>query len=141
MVNDEIINESDAALQSKSETSKLAIVSVVFGILGPLSTGVMWLTSHSQFLSVGSLLIVPFFSYGIAWILGLASGVKSLEQIENSKGQLHGKEYAIVGIVTSAVWLFLILVCLFFAHNFFSEQLNVEILSFTYLFRWIKINK
>jgi uncharacterized membrane protein len=119
MVNGEIISESDAALQSKSETSKLAIVSVVFGILGPLTTGVMWLTSRNQFLNTGSPLIVPFFSYGIAWILGLASGVKSLEQIENSEGQLHGKEYAIVGIVTSAVWLFLILVC-FFLPTIFS---------------------
>ena len=119
MVNGEVINELDVILQSKSETSKLAIVSVAFGILGPLSAGVMWLTSRSQFLNIGSPLIVPFFSYGIAWILGLASGVKSLEQIENSKGQLHGKEYAIVGIVTSAVWLFLILVC-FFLPTIFS---------------------
>lgn len=119
MVNCEILNESDAALQIKSETSKLAIVSVVFGILGSLSAGVMWLTSHSQFLNIGSPLIVSFFSYGIAWILGLASGVKSLEQIENSGGQLYGKEYAIVGIVTSAVWLFLILGC-FFCLQFFQ---------------------
>jgi uncharacterized membrane protein len=119
MVNCEIINESDATLQSKSETSKLAIVSVAFGILGPLSAGVMWLISRSQFLNIGSPLIVSFFSYGIAWILGLASGVKSLEQIKNSEGQLHGKEYAIVGIVTSSVWMFLILVC-FFLPTIFS---------------------
>jgi len=119
MVNCEIINESDATLQIKSETSKLAIVSVVFGILGPLSAGVMWLISRSQFLNIGSPLIVLFFSYGIAWILGLASGVKSLEQIANSEGQLHGKEYAIVGIVTSAFWLFLIGVC-FFLPTIFS---------------------
>jgi uncharacterized membrane protein len=119
MVNDEIINESDATLQLKSETSKLAIVSVVFGVLGPLSAGVMWLTSRSQFLNIGSSLIVPFFSYSIAWILGLASGVKSLEQIKNSEGQLYGKEYAIVGVVTSAVWMFLILVC-FFLPTIFS---------------------
>jgi hypothetical protein len=109
MVNEEIINGSDAALQSKSETSKMAILSAVFGILGPLSAGIMWLTSQSQSLNTGSTLIAPFFSYGIGWILGLVSGVKSLEQIENSEGRLHGKEYAIVGIVTSAVWLFLIL--------------------------------
>jgi uncharacterized membrane protein len=119
MVNDEIINESDAALQSKSETSKLAVVSVVFGILGPLSAGVMWLTSRSQFLNIGSPFIVPLFSYGIAWILGFASGVKSLKQIESSEGRLYGKEYAFVGIVTSAVWLFLILVC-FFLPTIFS---------------------
>lgn len=114
MVNCEIINESDATLQIKSETSKPAIVSVIFGILGPLSAGVMWLTSHSQFLNIGSSLIVLFFSFGIAWILGLASGAKSLERIENSEGQLHGKEYAIIGIVTSAIWLFLILMCFFY---------------------------
>ena len=119
MVNDETIIESDAILQSKSKTSKLAIVSVVFGILGPFSAGAMWLTSRSQFLNIGSSPMIPFFSYGVAWILGLASGVKSLEQIENSEGQLHGKEYAIVGIVTSAVWLFLILVC-FFLPTIFS---------------------
>lgn len=119
MVNSEIINESDAILQSTSETSKLAIVSVVFGISGPFSAGIMWLTSHSQFLDIGGSLIMLVFSYGIAWILGLAYGVKSLEQIENSEGQSHGKEYAIVGIVTSAVWLFSILVC-FFLPTIFS---------------------
>lgn len=110
MVNGEIINESETALQSRSETSKMAIVSVIFGILGPFSAGIMWLTSQSQFLDIGHFLIMSFFSYGIAWTLGIASGVKSLEQIANSEGQLHGKEYAIVGIVTSAAWLFLILV-------------------------------
>jgi uncharacterized membrane protein len=113
MVNCEIINESEATVQLKSETSKLALVSVASGILGPLSAGIMWLTSSSQFLNIGSSLIVSFFSCVIAWILGLASGLKSLEQIENSDGRIHGKEYAIVGIVTSVVWLLLIFVCYF----------------------------
>ena len=119
MVNSEIITELDAILQSRSETSKLAIASSVFGISGPLSASIMWLISHSQFLNIESSLIMSLFSYSIAWILGLAYGVKSIEQIENSEGHLHGKEYAIVGIVTSTVWLLLILVC-FFLPTIFS---------------------
>lgn len=110
MVNEEVISEIDTILQSKPKTSKLAIVSIVFGILGPFSAGTMWLASCSNFLKIGSPLIISFFSCGVAWIIGLASGIKSLEQINSSEGQLHGEECAIVGIVTSTVWMLLILV-------------------------------
>lgn len=112
MVNEEIIDEIDSILRSRLKTSKLAIISMVFGILGPFSAGAMWIVSYSNFLNVGSPLIIFPFSCGIAWILGLALGVKSLEQINDSEGQLHGKEYALVGIITSTVWMIVILICL-----------------------------
>ncbi len=111
MVNEKVVIETDAILQSKPKISKLAIVSVVFGILGPFAAGTMWCVSRSYFLNTERPLITSTFSYSIAWILGLALGIKSLEQINCSEGQLHGKEYAIVGVVTSIVWMLLVLVC------------------------------
>jgi hypothetical protein len=45
--------------------------------------------------------------------LGLLLGTKSLAQIKSSQEQLLGKEYAVVGAATSALWLFLIFVGLF----------------------------
>ena len=111
MLNEQITIETDAVVQSKPKTSKMAIFSVVFGILGPLSAGTVFLISLSNFMNIAFPFIMSPLSYSVAWILGLAFGVKSLEQIEKSEGQLLGKEYAIIGIVTSAVWMFLILVC------------------------------
>ena len=92
------------------KVSKLAVASMVFAILGPFSTGALWIVSLSEFLSVGDPTVITLFSCSLAWILGLALGVKSLQQIENSQGQLVGKEYAMVGIFVSAVWMVLILV-------------------------------
>lgn len=109
MVNEEIISKIDTIVQGKSKTSKMAIISIVFGILGPFSAGAMWVASCSNFLTVVRPLIIFPFSCGITWILGLASGIKSLEQINKSEGQLLGKEYAIIGIITSGLWMLLIL--------------------------------
>ena len=107
----EILSETDIDLQiQKVKISKLAVTSMVFGILGPLSAGALWIVSFSDFLTIGSPRIITFFSCSLAWILGLVLGVKSLEQIENSEGRLLGKEYAMVGILVSAVWMALILV-------------------------------
>ena len=52
---------------------------------------------------------MTLFSCGLAWILGLALGIKSLKQIDISGGQLIGKEYAMAGIAISAFWMVLIL--------------------------------
>jgi len=107
----EILSETDIDLRiQKVKISKLAVTSMVFGILGPLSAGALWIVSFSDFLTIGSPRIITFFSCSLAWILGLVLGVKSLEQIENSEGRLLGKEYAMVGILVSAVWMALILV-------------------------------
>ncbi len=92
------------------KVSKLAVASMVFAILGPFSIGFLWMVSLSDFLSIGAHHLIILFSCSLAWILGLALGVKSLQQIENSQGQLVGKEYAMVGIFVSAVWMVLILV-------------------------------
>jgi len=105
----ENINQTDTDSQGRPKTSKMALASAVFGILGPLSAGAMWVVSFNKFLNLGNPLIIGLFSCGLAWILGLVFGIKSLEQINNSEGQLFGKEYAMAGIVVSAVWMVLIL--------------------------------
>jgi len=105
-----IVSETDLNLQDqKAKTSKLAVLSMVFGILGPFSSGTLWIVSSSDFLSIGAHHLIILFSCSLAWILGLALGVKSLQQIENSQGQLTGREYAIVGISASAVWMVFVL--------------------------------
>ena len=114
MVIEEIINEIDINSQStKPMISKLAIVSAVFGILGPFFTGAMWIVMCNNFLTLGSPLVIAPFSCGLAWILGIILGLKALKQIESSQGQLVGREYAIVGIFTSALWMLLIFMVLF----------------------------
>ena len=110
MVNEETIFElySDAESQER-RISKLAVASVVFAILGPFSSGAMWILSFNSFFAIRNSLVMVLFSCGAAWILGLLLGQKSLEQIRNSEGQLVGREYAIVGIVLSIAWMLLIL--------------------------------
>ncbi len=100
------------------KVSKLAVASMVFAILGPFSTGALWIVSLSGFLSVGDPTIITLFSCSLAWILGLVLGIKSLEQIESSQGQLLGREYALVGIIVSAIWMILILAALLLPASF-----------------------
>ena len=116
MVTEETINDvfSDI-LNHKTKTSKLAVISMVFGILAPLCFGVVWIVSLlSSYLSSYDLItsgryIMIAFSYSFAWILGLILGLKSLEKIRNSKEHLVGKMYAFVGISISAVWMVLLI--------------------------------
>lgn len=112
MENEENIIEIEDSSQSKPRTSKLAITSAVFGMLAPFSSGTMWIASVNNFV-IRSHFIMTLFSCGVASILGLLLGTKSLDQIKNSEGQLIGKEYAIIGTTTSVIWLFLIFVGLF----------------------------
>lgn len=126
MENEGTISETEVASEigidsqaQKERVSKLAVASVVFGILGPFSAGALWIVSFSDFLTIGNPNIITFFSSSLAWILGLVLGVKSLEQIENSQGRLTGREYALVGVSISAVWMVLILAA-FLMPAFFS---------------------
>ena len=113
MVNEETISEIDTDAQSqKREISRFAIASMVFGMLGPFTAGAMWILSFNDFFTIRSSLIVVLFSCGVAWILGLVLGGKSLEQISNSEGQLAGTEFAVAGILLSVVWMLLIFVAL-----------------------------
>ncbi len=100
------------------KVSKLAVASMVFAILGPFSAGALWVVSLSDFLSVGDPTVITLFSCSLAWILGLVLGIKSLEQIESSQGQLLGREYALVGIIVSAIWMILILAALLLPASF-----------------------
>lgn len=111
MLSEEIIIETDAVEQSEPKTSKIAIISAVFGILGPLSAGTFLLVSLSNFMNITFPFVMAPLSYSVAWIPGIAFGAKSLVQINDSEGKLLGKEYAIIGIVTSSVWMFLIFIC------------------------------
>ena len=110
MENEEAISEIDTdMLTQQPRISKLAVASMVFGMLGPLSAGAMWIASLNESLTIGNPLIIGLFSCGLTWILGLIFGMKSLEQIDNSEGQLFGREYAIGGAVISVVWVVLVL--------------------------------
>ena len=111
MTMEETISEIDINSQGrKPKTSKLAVMSMVFGVLGPFFCGAIWIVSFNDFLKIGNGFIMAAFSCGFAWILGLALGAKSLEQVKSSEGQLVGREYAIAGIIISAAWMALIFV-------------------------------
>lgn len=62
MENEETVSETDTGLQSQElKISKLAIASIAFGVLGPFSSGAMWVLSFSNFLTIGkSFIVVPF---------------------------------------------------------------------------------
>jgi hypothetical protein len=126
MENQETINVNEIypadVLMREPKTSKLAVGSLAFGMLGPLSAGMMWIVSFSDFLTVRSPFIVGLFSCGAAWIIGLILGIKSLDQIEHSQGQLLGREYAVGGIVISAVWMVLILATLLLPALFYINS-------------------
>jgi hypothetical protein len=110
MVIEENINEIFSnILRQKTKTSKLAVTSMVFGILAPLCFSVMWVVSlfPSHDLLAAGRYIMAVFSYSIAWILGLILGIKSLEKIRNSEEKIVGKVYAAVGISISTVWMVL----------------------------------
>ena len=107
-----IIAINDISETQKTQTSKLAVTSAIFGMLGPFSSGIMWIASVNNFIIKGHF-IMTLLSCGVASILALLLGEKSLDQIKNSAGQLIGREYAIVGTVTAAVWLLLISIGLF----------------------------
>ena len=116
MVTEESINNvfSDI-LNHNTKTSKLAVTSMVFGLLAPVCFGVVWivsilssyLSSHlssHDLITTGRYIMIAF-SYSAAWILGLVLGLKSLEKIRNSEQHLVGRAYAFVGISISAVWM------------------------------------
>lgn len=106
---EEAISEIDTdTLTQQPRISKLAVTSIVFGALGPLSGGAIWIASENDFV-IKTNFIVTLCSCGVLSLLGLILGMKSLEQIDSSEGQLLGREYAIAGAVTSAVWMFLVL--------------------------------
>jgi hypothetical protein len=116
MVTEETINDvfSDI-INHKIKTSKLAVMSMIFGLLAPICFGLVWITSlFSSYLSYDGLITVGHyimisFSYSATWILGLMLGLKSLEQINNSEEHLAGRSYAFVGISISAVWMVLLI--------------------------------
>lgn len=117
MVTEETINDvfSDI-INHKIKTSKLAVMSMIFGLLAPICFGAVWIVSllSSSYLSSHDLItvgryIMIGFSYSAAWILGLMLGLKSLEQISNSEEHLVGRAYAFVGISISAVWMVLLI--------------------------------
>lgn len=119
MEREEVISETDSNSQSqKLKTSRLAITSMVFAILGPFLFAPMLILLFYGLsfydLITQSPYITTFFSCILAWILGLVLGIKSLGQIDNSQGQLVGRAYAIAGIAISLAWILSILGGLFF---------------------------
>lgn len=115
----ETVSETDSNLQSqKPKTSRLAITSMVFAILGPFLFGPMFILMFYGLsfydLIIQGPYITTFLSCILAWILGLVLGIKSLGQIDNSQGQLLGRAYAISGIAISLAWILSILGGLFF---------------------------
>lgn len=119
MEKEEVISETDSNSQSqKLKTSRLAITSMVFAILGPFLFAPMLILLFYGLsfydLITQSPCIMTLFSCILAWILGLVLGIKSLGQIDNSQGLLVGRAYAIAGIAISLAWILSILGGLFF---------------------------
>ena len=118
MENEEVISGTDSNSQSqKLKTSRLAITSMVFAILGPFLFAPMLILLFYGLsfydLITQSPYIMTLFSCILAWILGLVLGIKSLGQIDNSQGLLVGRAYAIAGIAISLAWILSILGGLF----------------------------
>jgi TctA family transporter len=99
-------------LNQKVKTSKMAVTSMVFGILAPCCFFTAWVVSFFSshgIITVGRYIMTAF-SWSVAWILGLVLGMISLEQIRNSEQHLIGRAYALVGISISALWIALLVV-------------------------------
>ena len=116
MVIEETINNTFSdIINHKITTSKLAVMSMIFGLLAPICFGLVWIAtlissylSYDGLITVGRYILISF-SYSAAWILGLMLGLKSLEKIRNSEQRLVGKAYAFVGISLSAVWMIVLI--------------------------------
>jgi hypothetical protein len=109
------INETYVGFQNqKGKISRLAVLSALFGIVGSFSFGPMLILLFYglSFYRViaQSPFITAIFSCGIAWILAIVLGIKSLEKIDHSKQQLVGKKYAMMGILISVAWMVFVLV-------------------------------
>jgi hypothetical protein len=103
---------SSDILNQKPKTSKMAVASMVLGILAPCCFFAVWVVSFFSshgIINVGRYIITAF-SCSAAWILGLVLGLMSLEQIRNSEKHLIGTAYAVVGISISAVWFALLVI-------------------------------
>ena len=50
------------------------------------------------------------FSYILTWPVGLIVGIISLSRIKKSQAKLLGKEYAVVAIIVSGFWMFLLFI-------------------------------
>ena len=112
MENEEYISQIYSEVANReAKTSKLAVTSMVFGILAPLCFAAVWIISFLSFNGIitAGRYIMTAFSYSAAWILGLILGMKSLEQISNSEEELAGRAFAVVGISISAVWMIVLI--------------------------------
>jgi hypothetical protein len=99
-------------INQKANTSKMAVTSMLLGILAPCCFFAVWIVSFFSshgIITVGRYIMTAF-SCSVAWILGLVLGMISLEQIHNSEQHLIGTAYAVVGISISALWIALLVV-------------------------------
>lgn len=114
MENEETLSQTYAGAQChEPRISGLAVGSLVFGALGPFSSGVMWILTLNDLSTQRSPFMMVVFSCAVSWILGLALGAKSLVQIETSERQIAGREYAIVGMILSTVWMLVVFMSFF----------------------------
>ena len=99
-------------INQKAKTSKMAVTSMVLGILAPCCFFAVWIVSFFSshgIITVGRYIMTAF-SCSVAWILGLVLGMISIEQIRSSEQHLVGTAYAVVGISISALWIALLMV-------------------------------
>ena len=67
MLNEEAMSEIYSDAESRERRiCRLAVTSIVFGILGSFSSGAMWILSFNSLVAIRSPLIMALFSCGVA---------------------------------------------------------------------------
>jgi hypothetical protein len=109
------MSETDTNAQTqKPKTSKLAVTSLVFGLLGPIvyfALTTEWFYELSLKEPLGVLGTISGLLCFFAGLMGILCAIASSGQIKNSQGHLVGRWYANMGFVISLLWtLFVFLV-------------------------------
>ncbi len=96
------------AAEQKARACRLAVWSIVLGILGPILWILLWtIDATGEFLSKGPCVFVPL-AYCAFGLPGLLLGRQSLQKIHNMGGSLRSERFARIGILVSKVWFLLI---------------------------------
>lgn len=90
---------------SKPKISKLAIVSLLFGVLSLCTLGMVEPVGLCGYMSLSYVCVL--FALRLSAIAGLFIGILAIVKIKKSSGMLKGKGFALVGIASAAALLIL----------------------------------